>query len=53
MARGGARQHAAMAISGHRTRGIFDRYNLVSDDDIREAKGQNTRSQCESNRTEK
>jgi hypothetical protein len=27
----------AMAISGHRTRAIFDRYNITSDDDLRQA----------------
>ena len=26
-----------MSISGHRTRAIFDRYNITSDDDLRQA----------------
>jgi hypothetical protein len=26
-----------MAISGHRTRAIFDCYNITSDDDLRQA----------------
>jgi hypothetical protein len=33
----GVREGVAMAISGHRTRAIFDRYNITSDDDLREA----------------
>ena len=37
MVRAGVREGDAMAQSGHRTRAIFDRYNITSDDDLREA----------------
>jgi len=37
MIRAGIGQAVAMAISGHRTITIFQRYNITSDDDIREA----------------
>ena len=37
MLRAGVREGVAMAIPGHRTRTVFDRYNITSDDDLRQA----------------
>jgi hypothetical protein len=37
LVRSGVREGVAMSVTGHRTRSVFDRYNITSVDDVRGA----------------